>query len=165
MTTLLALAAATLAPALLMALWYLYGQFSVFAASDPYIWVRSLRFFLLCLAISALHVLLLGGPLYALLQWRKLVRWWSSVVTGFVLATVPIALFTWPLRFPELRGTTSINGVQTMVDGKPTVAGWLQYAEGVLFFGACGALSGLVFWLVWRRGRRQFHALPSRNDA
>jgi hypothetical protein len=150
----LALAAAILAPALVMVLWYLGGQFEVFGFDDPYIWIRTKNFLLLCIAIAAAHVLVLGGPAYALLKWRGYVRWWSTVLTGFVLAAIPVALFTWPLRYPELKTTASFNGVQTMVEGTPTAAGWTQYAHGVLFFGACGALSGFVFWLVWRQGRR-----------
>jgi hypothetical protein len=162
MTTLLALAAATLAPALLMALWYLYGQFAVFASSDPYIWVRTANFLTLCVTVSALHVVLLGAPAYALLRWKKLVSWWSTLATGFVLATLPVSLITWPLRFPELKTTASFNGVSTIVEGVPTAAGWMQYFEGVLFFGACGALSGLAFWLVWRRGTQKLYSQPSQ---
>jgi len=152
MITVLALVAATVVPAVLIALWYLYAQFITFPADDAYIWVRTMNFLVLCLTISGLHVALLGGPAFALLRWKKAIRWWTSLATGFILATVPVALFTWPLRFPELRTSATMNGVQTMVDGAPTAAGWMQYTQGVVFFGACGALSGLVFWLVWRRG-------------
>ena len=162
MTTLLALATAILAPALLMALWYLYGQFTVFASSDPYIWVRTANFLALCFAVSALHVVLLGAPAYALLRWKKLVSWRSTVATGCVLATLPVSLMTWPLQFPELKTTASFNGVSTIVEGVPTAAGWMQYFEGVLFFSACGALSGLAFWLVWRRGTLQLPSQPSQ---
>ncbi len=154
MNVVLALAAAVLAPALLMVVWYLYGQFEVFASDDPYIWIRTQNFLLVCLAVSGLHVVVLGAPAYAILRWKGLIRWWSTVLTGFVLAALPIAFFTWPLRFPELKTTASFNGVQTMVDGTPTAAGWAQYAEGFLFVSSCGALSGLVFWLVWRLGKR-----------
>jgi hypothetical protein len=138
-----------------MVLWYLYGQFEVFAADDPYIWIRTTGFLWLCLSIAALHVVFLGGPAYALLKWKGLIRWWSTVITGFVLASLPVALITWPLWFPELKTTASFNGIQTMIYGTPTAEGWTQYTQGVLFFGLCGALSGFVFWLVWRRGKKQ----------
>jgi hypothetical protein len=43
--------------------------------------------------------------------------------------------------------------VQTMINGVPTVAGWISYIEGVLFMGAFGTLGGLAFWMVWRSFR------------
>ena len=150
MKIVLAFLAAILTPACLMTLWYLYGQFATFPADDPYIWVRTRGFFVICFAISAAHVLLLGVPGYLLLRWRNAVRWWSIIASGFALAAIPVALWSWPLRYPELKSSASINGVQTMIDGVPTTAGWLQYAEGIFFFAACGALSGLAFWLALR---------------
>jgi len=150
MKTALAFLAAALTPPSLMTLWYLYGQFSIFPSDDPYIWVRTGNFLIICVAISSLHVVLLGLPAYAFLRWRNAVRWWSTIPSGFVLAAIPIAFWSWPLRYPELRTTASFNGVQTMIDGVPTAAGWWQYMESVAFFGLCGALSGLAFWLVLR---------------
>ena len=150
MKTAFAFFAAALVPTSLMTLWYLYGQFSTFPSDDPNIWVRTKGFVIICVAISALHVVLLGAPAFALLRWRNAVRWWSIIACGFILAATPIALWSWPLRYPELKTSASFNGVQTMIDGVPTAAGWLQYAQGVVFFAACGALSGLAFWLVLR---------------
>ena len=75
MKTALAFFAAALVPASVMTLWYLYGQFSIFPSDDPYIWVRTKGFVIICVAISALHVFLLGAPAHALLRWRKAVRW------------------------------------------------------------------------------------------
>lgn len=160
MRTLLAFVTAAVAPVLPWVLYYLYDQLERFPPDDPYIWVRSRNFFLICAAISSAHVLLLGVPAYALLRWRLKgsIRWWVSISAGIVLATIPIAVFSWPLKQAALRTSVTINGVQTMVDGTPTVAGWTRYVEGVGFFGACGALSGLAFWLVWRR-RNLRHSL------
>ena len=91
MIILSALAAATLVPALLMTLWYLHGQLSVVPSDNPYFWVDIGQFFSLCFMVTALHVVLLGGPAYALLKWRNLVRWWSGVLAGLLLAVMPIA--------------------------------------------------------------------------
>ena len=167
MKTALAFFAAALVPASVMTLWYLYGQFSIFPSDDPYIWVRTKGFVIICVAISALHVFLLGAPAYALLRWRKAVRWWSIIASGFILAATSIALWSWPLRYPELKTSASFNGVQTMIDGVPTAAGWLQYAQGVVFFGALGALSGLAFWLVSRgmSSSNSFKPKPLRGSA
>lgn len=149
--TALGFVAAILVPTGLMVAWYLYGQFATFEANDPYIWVRTRGFLLICLAVSAAYVLALGIPTYALLKWLSVVRWWSTVGSGFILGAAPMAIFTWPLRYPELRSSASVNGVQTMVEGTPTMAGWVQYFSGVAFIGACGAVSALAFWLISRK--------------
>ena len=145
--TLAFLSAAAL-PALLMVLWYLFGQFQTFEADAPYIWVRTGNFALLCLFFSAAFVFLLGLPAYVVLRWLKLVRCWSTLTAGFILAAVPMAIFTWPLRYPELKTSASVNGVQTMINGVPTMADWFQFVQGVSFFGACGLVGALAFWLV-----------------
>ena len=135
-------------PALLMVSWYLYGQFQTFEADDPYIWVRTKNFAMLCFFVSAAFVALLGLPAYFIFRWFNLVRWWSTLGAGFLLAAVPMAVFTWPLKYPELKSSASVNGVETMIDGVPTMAGWLQFIQGVLFLGACGLVGALAFWLV-----------------
>ena len=169
MRTLLAFVAAAVAPVLPFILFYLYDQFERFPPDDPYIWVRTRNFFLICAAISSAHVFLLGVPSYALLRWRMKgsIRWWFSILAGFVLAAIPVTLFTWPLKDAGLRTSVTTNGVQTMVDGTPTAAGWMQYAEGIVFFSLCGALSGITFWLVWHR-RYPMHSpkpnLPSPQN-
>lgn len=142
-------------PALLMVLWYLYGQFQTFEANDPYIWVRTKNFALMCIFVSSGFVLLLGLPTYLVLFKLQLVRWWSTLGAGFCLASIPMAIFTWPLRYPELKTTSSVNGVQTMIDGVPTLAGWVDFAQGVLFLGACGLVGALAFWLVAPNQLRQ----------
>jgi hypothetical protein len=37
-----------------------------------------------------------------------------------------------------------------MVDGIPTLAGWLNYMKGIAIFAAAGAVTGLTFWLIIR---------------
>lgn len=133
-----------------MTLWYLYGQFQVFEPDDPYIWVRTRGWLFLCLAVSAAYVIVLGLPTFLVLKKLKAVHWWSTIGVGFLLAAVPPAIFTWPLRYSELHTSASVNGVQTMIDGTPTIAGWLHYLYGFSFMGACGAVGALAFWLVWR---------------
>lgn len=144
----LAFLSAITLPAILVTAWYLYGQFQTFEADDPYIWVRTRGFLGLTFFISGGFVLILGLPTYFLLRYFKVVRWWSTLIAGFILGAVPMAIFTWPLRYPELKTSASVNGVQTMIDGVPTIAGWVQFIEGVSFFGACGLVAALAFWLV-----------------
>ena len=151
MRIVLATLAAIVAPAAVMIALYLYGQFMTFEASDPYIWVRTRNFATLCLLVSALFVVVLGVPAYLLLRWRQAVRWWSALASGFVLAAIPIALLAWPLRFAGPGSSASVNGVDTMINGVPTMAGWMHYLAAVGQFGVLGLLGALAFWLVQRK--------------
>jgi hypothetical protein len=150
MRTLVAFLAAVSAPACLFTLWYLYGQFIVFPSDDPYIWVRTWGVLVASLTFSAAHVVLLGAPAYFLLRWRGLLRWWSITAAGFVLGALPLGAMTWPLRYAALGSSSSVNGVDTMINGTVTTAGWLQYAQGVFFFGACGVIAAVTFFAVLR---------------
>jgi hypothetical protein len=148
MRLIIAFVAAILAPACALVLWYLYGQFAMFDSNDPYIWIRTRGFLVICLAISGAHVVALGIPAYLLLRCRRVLRWWSVLLSGFVLGAIPAAVFSWPLRYAGPGSSASVNGVDTMIDGIPTTAGWLQYFGGVTFFGACGLLAAAAFWVV-----------------
>jgi hypothetical protein len=144
----LAFLAAIAAPVCLVTGWYLWGQFAMFERDDPYIWVRTGHFLVFCALIAAGHVVCLGIPAYAVLRWRNAVRWWSAVATGAVLGAAPLAVLSWPSHNSPV--SASVDGVRTIVNGTPTLAGWLQYLESVLFFGACGAAAATTFWLIAR---------------
>jgi hypothetical protein len=148
MRLVLAFLSAIALPTLIITAWYLYGQFQTFASDDPYIWVRTRSFLWITFVISSGFVLILGVPAYFLLRRISAVRWWSVLIAGFTLGAIPMAILTWPLKYLEMKTSASVNGVQTMIDGVPTMAGWLQFIEGVSFFGACGMVGALAFWLA-----------------
>jgi hypothetical protein len=145
MRVLVAFLAAVLVPTLSMAAWYLYGQFSSFPADDPYIWIRTRNFLVICLSVAGAYVVALGIPTYLLLRKLNAIRWWSTIGAGFFLSAVPVAIFAWPLRYSDMNTSATVDGVQTMINGVPTTAGWLQYVSGFSFFGACGAVAALSF--------------------
>jgi hypothetical protein len=148
MKVILAFLFAAAFPVLLMVLWYLYGQFQTFESSDPYIWVRTRNFAIICFIVSAGFVFLLGLPTYFVLRKFRLVRRWPTLLAGFSLAAIPMAIFTWPFKHLATKTSASVNGVQTMIDGVPTLVGWLQFVQGVMFLGVLGLLSAWAFWLV-----------------
>jgi len=162
MRVIIAFLSAAMLPVFLMISWYLYGQFQTFEADDPYIWVRTRNFAMICFFISGGLVLLLGLPAYLILRKCRQVRRWPTLSAGFCLAAMPMAIFTWPLKYPDLKTSASINGVQTMINGIPTLAGWLNFAQGVLFFGVCGFLSALAFWLAAPNKLKQTDAQKAR---
>jgi hypothetical protein len=104
------------------------------------------------------HAVVLGVPAVALLWHRRLVNWFTALATGFVIGAVPFGFISWPLSY----GNTNawIDHVQTIANGVPTAAGWIQYVRTLLTFGAFGALGGLACWLwlwIWR-------ALPTLDE-
>jgi hypothetical protein len=166
MRLIIAFVAAVLAPTIALVLWYLYGQFQVFDSGDPYIWVRTRGFFVICLLISLAHVVVLGIPTYLVLRWCDALRWWSTFLSGFVLGVIPFGVLSWPLRYASPGSSATVDGVETMVNGVPTTAGWLQYLGGVSFFGACGLFAAMVFWVVWGMGPNySFKPKPLRGSA
>lgn len=95
------------------------------------------------------HSIILGLPvalLYRAKRWTRL----STVIAGaFLIGAIPVGLFAWPIS-PSSRTTASVDGVATVIDGIPTLAGWLSYFKLLGMFGGLGAVGGLVFWLTLR---------------
>ena len=151
MRMILAFLAAILAPACILAAWFLYEQLKTFDAADPFIWISMSGFLTICLMISAIYVVVLGVPAYALLRWRNAVRWWSTLATGFILGATPVAITSCPVRYVDGKSPSIVDGVQIMVDGELPAVVWIQYLETVSFLGVLGAIGAFAFWLVARK--------------
>jgi hypothetical protein len=108
---------------------------------------QSLDLAAIVLGIALGHAVVIGLPLFLILRRRRRVNVLTSIAAGLVAGTIPIAVFTWPFR-PGSRSSSSFNNVPLVVDGVPTLAGWIAYAEGLIMPGALGALAGFVCWLV-----------------
>jgi hypothetical protein len=120
------------------------------------------------LANALFGALVAGTPLFFVLHLLRWVRWWSSILAGFVVAAVPGALVFWPLRHASgtVVSISVMRGgqlVQTVSHGALTGAGWLDYGQNILTAALPGALGGLVFWLIWRRMEPVLQKLPART--
>lgn len=155
MKTVLAFAVAVIVPTSLMVAFYLYGQFSIFEANDPFIWVRTSKWFVMSFIVSGAYVVILGLPTYFVMRRLNAIRWWSTIIAGSVLGAVPMAILSWPLQYSGTGASAIIDGVETLVNGVPTTAGWLQYLLSLAYFGGFGAVSALAFWLVVRNVAQQ----------
>jgi len=111
---------------------------------------RSSQVATIVLAVALAH-LVPAALLYGLLAWRKNVNLISCLVSGFLIGALPIGFWTFPLRYPDLKTNAWVGGTQTMADGVPTLAGWLQYGGLLLFFGSIGLIGGLIFWKFVRK--------------
>jgi len=149
--------AAILMPAIVITLYaFVFNLVAVFAGSARNLEAGFLlAVLLIALIISLAHVLLLGLPAVWLLHRFRLLRWWSLTVAGFVGACIPMAIWSWPVDPPGMKSSYSYgNGSETIVakvDGVPTLAGWIDYAQSVAFVGLFGVIAALAFWLVIRR--------------
>jgi hypothetical protein len=132
------LLAAALAPAL------------VFAAFGG-----SYRLLTIGFLVALAHAVLLGLPSYLLARSKGWVNIASAVIAGFCIGAIPVGVLTFPLD--SGKSNVWVGGVQTIVDGLPTTAGWVEYLKGLLLFGGYGLLGGLAFWATLRIARQ-----PSR---
>ena len=82
--------------------------------------------FILAYLIASAHLLVLGVPAFLLGKKLHAIRWWTCIITAFIIGSLPITLWTWR------------NSPAT---------GWQSIFLGWGLFGASG---GLTFWLLWR---------------
>lgn len=146
----LGLLAAIAAPTLLTTLY-----FYILSVSSPYPNNKTvLLVFIFALGISLLFVLLLAFPSLLLLRKVGLMRRRYILLLGFVQAVVPTALLQggYYSRTDYRNSSSHWDGekmVTTMIDGAPTLEGWVYYARDLSFFGLLGFSAALAFCLVW----------------
>jgi hypothetical protein len=141
---------ATIVPTLLPTIYFAVLSH---ASSDPNkntVFIVAIVAFLVVLT----HIAVLGIPGLLLLSLTRQFKAWTICVLGFFFGCVPISIWAWPLK-SSLRGASDSHWdgeemVQSLVNGVPTLSGWIGYGEGVLSMGALGAVSGAAFWLTWR---------------
>jgi hypothetical protein len=106
----------------------------------------------LTLVVALAHALVLGLPLFLILRsMRKQVGAVACALGGFLVGAVPIGLSVLStaigMRGPQ---SESIGGKATVINGVTTLAGWIEYAQGVGFWGSLGTAGGLSFWGAMR---------------
>ena len=82
--------------------------------------------FFLAYLIGGAHVLVPGLPAFLLGKQLHAIRWWTCIITAFMIGGLPITLWTWHSSPPM---------------------GWQSVFVGWGLFGVSG---GLTFWLLWR---------------
>ncbi len=90
---------------------------------------------------------IVGIPIYLLLKAKGCINFRSLTLGGALISAAPWLLFSFP------GGTTRSVVGQTIIieNGSYTTAGLLYQLKFLLGFGFCGAVSGLVFWLIVRQ--------------
>jgi hypothetical protein len=133
-------------PALLISL-----SFSILSFSSENITsiLRQLPFiFLIVFLVAFAHAIFLGFPIYLIVNKYFRFTYLSAVVCGFFVGALPLAIYTWPIEYNHMNSSSSINGVQTFINGVPTISGWLLYLRGVLLFSMFGIAGAISFKYV-----------------
>ncbi len=112
------------------------------------LWYQFLEMFALITYVAALHAVGLGLPIYWLVTYYSAFTYRASLLCGFIAGSLPIAIYMWPLDIFGPKGSTSIQGVKTVIDGIPTLSGWLFYIKSVCVFGFLGSSGALMFKYV-----------------
>ena len=106
---------------------------------------------LLAAMIAIPFVLFVGIPSFVLLRRYGRLSWLTLGATGLLAGILPVALYG-----PGASHGSSYGGnwhgdyVDFVVNGEPTVYGWLSYLQSMFLFGIHGLAGALVFLLVWR---------------
>ena len=97
-------------------------------------------------------VLFVGIPATLFLAHRGTLRWWPLALIGFVAASIP-TVFSGPGGSPGYSsgGNWRGNYVDFVINGEPTIYGWLNHIQSMLFFGLHGLVGATVFYVLWRR--------------
>lgn len=99
--------------------------------------------------IAALaHAIILGLPLFIFLRSISNVGIVSCALAGFLVGATPFAIFDLVSMFGLQSASTS--GQATVVNGVPTLAGWIEYGRAVGSIGLFGGAGGVAFWAAMR---------------
>lgn len=141
-----ALAAIAVQPLVLLA--WLAGPSLVAGEQVP---LAEMATFSLYSALFAMPFVVLIGIPAALLLRHHPRRGWRLATIGFVAAALPM-LFAVPAGTPgSFSGGTVLGSYRELiVDGVPTIWGWVNYLYSASFFGLHGLIGALVFHHAWR---------------
>jgi hypothetical protein len=106
----------------------------------------SATFAAMALAVALAVELVVGLPLYLLFRRLGLVSQASVLAAGFVVGASPMIVLIAQMLLSPMRTTGSVGGIPTIVDGVPTLYGWMQDALMLGFFGGLGMIGAAIFW-------------------
>lgn len=99
------------------------------------------------LVVAAL-AFVLGLPLFLFLRSRGRIGIASCALGGFLIGAVPFGALT----FVSMMGVqhASSGGKPIVINGVPTLAGWIEFASNAGSVGLFGLGGGLTFWIAMR---------------
>ena len=107
----------------------------------------------LTFSVALVYAVVGGLPAYFLARKLHLVNWWASIIGGFIIGAAPAAIFAWPIHNNKATDAWNRNHkeiIDYVINGTPTMAGWLHYVNIFCGMGLLGMLGGFTAWLVWQ---------------
>ena len=89
-----------------------------------------------------------GVPAYFALRRRFEPRFTNCAIVGATVAALPWTFLT----FVSTPNQASIDNRATVINGSKTVFGWLMEAKFLSGIALCGALGGVLFWVIAAAG-------------
>jgi hypothetical protein len=94
------------------------------------------------------HAVVLGLPLYFLLRRNNRSNFIACAIGGFAVGAGPFAILD--LTSMILVQHASSGGKETILNGVPTLAGWIEYGSDVGVAGLIGVAGGFSFYVALR---------------
>jgi hypothetical protein len=112
--------------------------------------------------VTLAHAFILGIPLFLALRSITSTGAITCALGGLLLGAMPFGA----LALVSMIGlqSASTGGKATVVNGVPTLAGWIEYAYAVGSIGLLGLAGGLTFWVAMRVSD-QLIGRPNRTEA
>ena len=103
---------------------------------------------IICVAIGApfafSHLLFFGIPAFLLGWWFRAIRWWSVLITSFLIGFLPVSIYSVITDFNLPTGFDLLTRMGILLVGVSVVL----VAAGIM--GLFGISAGLTFWFLWR---------------
>lgn len=112
--------------------------------------------------VAVAHALVLGLPAFLLVRSTRRVRVGTCALGGFLIGAVPFGVLAM-ISMIGLQSASS-GGKPTVINGVPTLAGWIEYAYAVGSTGLFGLAGGLTFWVAMRLSG-QIVGKPNKPEA
>lgn len=102
---------------------------------SPFLWLFAFGVFLMGFVMP-------GVPTWVAAHFLGRTHWYDGVIIGAFLASISEFLFTYPSR----NSSGSAGGIDLVVNGHFTHAGWLNALELAGIMACAGAAAGLTIW-------------------
>ena len=107
----------------------------------------SLNSVTLAFFVALAHAIVFGLPAYFFLTRKRKLTWYLSICAGYIIGCIVPAIIFFPYK-PGQNYDAFVNNKETIIDGTPTIYGWLDYVMATLSYGLFGVLGGFAFWLT-----------------
>ena len=121
-------------------------------AGETVAFLDMVRFSPLAAVFAIPFVVVVGIPAALLLSRDGRLRWAPLALVGTLAAILPLlAIIPGGSTGYSSGGNWHGKAVDYVVNGKPTLYGWLSYFESLVYFGLHGFIGASAFYAVWRR--------------